>query len=241
MRKIILLSAAVASSLALSACVAPVKYKSLELANGEPVPVARTIAQPTVISTSTVAAIPQETFIIRGTSFALDSDRLLASGRNQLEDVASTMLRSGGSFNIVGYASTEGNDNYNLNLSERRARSVASYLVSRGVPSGSLFSSGAGETTEFGSDLASNRRVQISQLSSGPVQGTVISSTPILGSSVVNGTPVYTNATVTGTPVYTNNVPTYTTSTPTYTTPTYSTGTPVYGNPYNGTPIVVTQ
>lgn len=198
MRKIILSATAVIASLALSACVAPVKYKSLELTDGT----TTTVTQPTVVTTSTVASIPQENFIIRGTSFALDSDRLLAGGRQQLDDVANTMLSYGGSYNITGYASTEGDDNYNLSLSERRARSVAAYLVNRGVPSGSLVPSGAGETTQFGSDLASNRRVQISQLSSGFVGGTVISSTPILSTPTVTGVPILGGTpTLTGVPV----------------------------------------
>lgn len=138
-----------------------------------------TIAQP-VYSTTTVAPVSSN-FIIRGTSFALNSDNLLSSGRSQLNTVAQTMLSQGGTYNITGYASTEGDAGYNQSLSERRARSVAAYLVGKGVPSSSLNSSGAGETTQFGSDLASNRRVQISQAGGSFSTGSyeVISSTPI--------------------------------------------------------------
>ncbi|MGB0843130.1 MAG: OmpA family protein [Alphaproteobacteria bacterium] len=218
MRNILKISAALVATVALSACVAPVQYQSLDTVDTTAVnTVNTTIAQPQVVTTSTVATVPYENFVIRGTSFALDSDRLLSSGRFQLDDVANTMLSTGGSFNVTGYASTEGDNNYNLGLSERRARAVAAYLTGRGVPSSSLISTGAGETTQFGSDLASNRRVEISQLSTGSLGGTVISSTPIIGSPVVNSVPYYQGTPIVGSPVV-NNTPYY-----------------------QGTPIVVTQ
>lgn len=67
---------------------------------------------------------------------------------------------------VVGHTDSTGSDSYNQQLSERRARNVADYMVGRGVNSGRMFSIGQGETqprasndTEAGRQL--NRRVEI--------------------------------------------------------------------------------
>jgi OOP family OmpA-OmpF porin len=70
---------------------------------------------------------------------------------------------------IAAHTDSEGADAYNQSLSEARAAAVADYLVGIGVPSGSLVSSGYGESrpvapndTEAG--RAANRRVEITIL-----------------------------------------------------------------------------
>lgn len=67
---------------------------------------------------------------------------------------------------IVGHTDSTGPADYNQRLSERRAESVADYLVSQGVPRSRLRTEGRGETeprdtnaTEAGRQL--NRRVDI--------------------------------------------------------------------------------
>jgi outer membrane protein OmpA-like peptidoglycan-associated protein len=67
---------------------------------------------------------------------------------------------------VVGHTDSTGSEAYNQVLSERRARNVSDYLVSRGVSSGRMFSIGQGESqpresndTEAGRQL--NRRVEI--------------------------------------------------------------------------------
>ena len=67
---------------------------------------------------------------------------------------------------VVGHTDSVGSDAYNQSLSERRARAVMDYLVSRGVPATRLRSEGRGEreprdsnTTEAGRQL--NRRVEV--------------------------------------------------------------------------------
>ncbi len=67
---------------------------------------------------------------------------------------------------IVGHTDNVGSDAYNQRLSEQRARAVADYLISRGVPASRLRTEGRGEreprasnATEAGRQL--NRRVEI--------------------------------------------------------------------------------
>lgn len=67
---------------------------------------------------------------------------------------------------IAGHTDNIGNKSYNINLSGNRAKSVAAYLVSKGIPASSITSEGfgsavpvAGNDTEEG--RAMNRRVEL--------------------------------------------------------------------------------
>jgi outer membrane protein OmpA-like peptidoglycan-associated protein len=67
---------------------------------------------------------------------------------------------------VVGHADSTGADAYNQSLSERRASSVAGYLVSRGVQQERLFVAGRGETQPIADNAteqgrARNRRVEV--------------------------------------------------------------------------------
>lgn len=68
--------------------------------------------------------------------------------------------------NIVGYTDSTGNASYNQQLSEQRAQSVGSYLISRGVPANRVYTSGQGQRNPIASNAtpqgrAMNRRVVI--------------------------------------------------------------------------------
>ncbi|WP_412049181.1 MULTISPECIES: OmpA family protein [unclassified Hoeflea] len=67
---------------------------------------------------------------------------------------------------VAGHTDSTGSDSYNLTLSQQRAQSVASYLISQGNNSQRFYTQGFGESrpvadnsTEFG--RAANRRVEI--------------------------------------------------------------------------------
>lgn len=67
---------------------------------------------------------------------------------------------------IIGHADATGPDGYNQALSERRAASVADYLVHRGVLPGRLYVAGRGEGDPIASNAtdagrAQNRRVEV--------------------------------------------------------------------------------
>ncbi|MFZ2315907.1 MAG: OmpA family protein [Gammaproteobacteria bacterium] len=68
--------------------------------------------------------------------------------------------------NITGYTDSTGNPSYNQQLSEQRAQSVGSYLISRGVPANRIYTNGFGQRNPVASNAtpqgkAMNRRVVI--------------------------------------------------------------------------------
>jgi outer membrane protein OmpA-like peptidoglycan-associated protein len=67
---------------------------------------------------------------------------------------------------VYGYTDSSGDDNYNLNLSQRRAVSVATVLANQGVDQRRFFIQGRGEADPIASNAtedgrAQNRRVEI--------------------------------------------------------------------------------
>ncbi len=68
----------------------------------------------------------------------------------------------GAAFSIEGYTDATGTDQYNLNLSERRAASVVAYLNQLGVDKSVLEPKGFGESEPLGGDPLNpeNRRVE---------------------------------------------------------------------------------
>ena len=68
---------------------------------------------------------------------------------------------------VIGHTDSTGAASYNMDLSQKRANSVASYLISQQVDSARLSSNGAGETQPVASNdtnegRALNRRVELS-------------------------------------------------------------------------------
>jgi hypothetical protein len=105
--------------------------------------------------------------VIHGINFDFDS----ATIRPESEAVLARLfdgLRSApnGSIVIEGHTSSEGSDEYNLRLSERRAQAVVASLVERGIPASRLAAVGIGERRPIaGNDDESgrslNRRVEV--------------------------------------------------------------------------------
>jgi len=100
-------------------------------------------------------------------TFAVDSTTVSPAMRAVLDDVAQSMITYPNSLvDVMGHTDSTGSETYNLDLSRRRAESVANYLVSRGVSRARLETVGYGEqypvadnTTEAG--RSQNRRVEI--------------------------------------------------------------------------------
>lgn len=100
-------------------------------------------------------------------TFAVDSTTISPSFRAALDEVAASLQKYPNSLvDVMGHTDSTGSDSYNLDLSRRRAESVATYLASRGVSRARLATVGYGEqypradnSTEQGRAL--NRRVEI--------------------------------------------------------------------------------
>ncbi|MEM9569928.1 MAG: OmpA family protein [Pseudomonadota bacterium] len=102
-----------------------------------------------------------------GITFDVNSAAIKGDFYGPLDEVSTTLIEyPSTAVDVVGHASSDGPDDYNQALSERRANSVQSYLVNSGVQSVRLQAFGMGETqpvadnsTEAG--RIANRRVEI--------------------------------------------------------------------------------
>jgi outer membrane protein OmpA-like peptidoglycan-associated protein/opacity protein-like surface antigen len=99
--------------------------------------------------------------------FGWDEDDLTDRARQTLNEVAQNYRATGqAAVTLAGHADRSGSAGYNVGLSQRRANAVRDYLVSLGVPGGSITSQAFGETrpaveTADGVREPDNRRVEI--------------------------------------------------------------------------------
>lgn len=99
--------------------------------------------------------------------FAVDSAEVSSGIRSDLRVLADNLGRyERSNVQIIGHTDSDGTAAYNQQLSERRARSVASVLTGYGVPSSRLTAIGRGEDQPVADNLtqagkAQNRRVDI--------------------------------------------------------------------------------
>jgi len=102
-----------------------------------------------------------------GITFDVNSASIKSDFYGPLDEVGTTLLEyPKTAIDVVGHASSDGDDAYNQSLSERRASSVSSYLVNSGVQSVRLNAFGLGETQPIADNStqagrAANRRVEI--------------------------------------------------------------------------------
>ncbi|HZI51256.1 MAG TPA: OmpA family protein [Terriglobia bacterium] len=101
-------------------------------------------------------------------TFRVNSSTLDNAAKSTLDGVASQVssLQSGFMVEIQGFASSEGDENYNVTLSERRAEAVQRYLVSKGVPLFRVSIVGLGTDKPVGDNKTrdgrqQNRRVEV--------------------------------------------------------------------------------
>ena len=101
--------------------------------------------------------------------FDFDKATIKSGELAKLDNIATAAEKNGGSYSIsaVGHADRAGPENYNQDLSKRRAKAIKDALVERGLSSGAITIEGKGETqplekTADGVADAENRRVQVS-------------------------------------------------------------------------------
>lgn len=99
--------------------------------------------------------------------FASGKHELLQAAKLKLDQVAEVLLAERDAEMIVeGHTDSQGSDSSNMALSQKRADSVRSYLVSQGIASDRLKAVGKGESNPIASNdnaegRANNRRVEI--------------------------------------------------------------------------------
>ncbi|MEO0443171.1 MAG: OmpA family protein [Pseudomonadota bacterium] len=100
-------------------------------------------------------------------TFAVDQSTLNTSIYRTLNSVAKVLFEyQDTALQVAGHTDSSGSDSYNQNLSERRAQSVANYLLSKNIPANRLVAVGYGETRPITSNAsavgrAENRRVEL--------------------------------------------------------------------------------
>lgn len=112
----------------------------------------------------------QGSITLEGVNFELNSDRLTQGSRGVLDGIAADLKKYPRlTIELQGHTDSSGSDRYNLELSQKRAESVRSYLIEQGVSSSQLTAKGYGESQPVANNTtaegrAANRRVVMSVL-----------------------------------------------------------------------------
>jgi len=99
--------------------------------------------------------------------FRSDESTLMSGAQSRLDQVASALMASHDRNVVVeGFTDSQGTDQYNLDLSQRRANAVRDYIVQRGYDAGRIQAHGIGEGRPIADNAtaegrANNRRVEI--------------------------------------------------------------------------------
>jgi outer membrane protein OmpA-like peptidoglycan-associated protein len=101
-----------------------------------------------------------------GVLFRSNDSTLLPAAQVKLNEVADALVAKNRTVVVEGYTDSKGSMSTNMSLSQRRADSVRSYLVSRGFPDGMITARGLGPDRPIAENTstegrANNRRVEI--------------------------------------------------------------------------------
>lgn len=100
---------------------------------------------PVTMNNSSTGMVTDETAIMKGIEFDLNSDRILPSNTPILNNAINYINSSNNAFKVIGGTDTRGTEEYNQELSERRASSVKDYLIENGADKNKLEALGKGE------------------------------------------------------------------------------------------------
>ncbi len=102
-----------------------------------------------------------------GVTFAVDSSTISPTFQGTLDQIANSLTQYPDSLiDVMGHTDSTGSDQYNLELSKRRADAVGNYLIMRGVSNARVETIGYGEQYPVADNStpegrARNRRVEI--------------------------------------------------------------------------------
>jgi len=131
-----------------------------------------------VLKAREVATTVEEVVVLQAVNFKLDSDELEPASMALLDEVAANLLKHQEihRVEVQGHTSSEGSDEYNLDLSQRRMESVVDYLSTKGLERDRLEPVGYGESCPLSSNdtdqgRSQNRRVQFIVIDPPPTDG----------------------------------------------------------------------
>jgi outer membrane protein OmpA-like peptidoglycan-associated protein len=118
---------------------------------------------PATVKAPEPQAPQSEVITLRGVLFAYNSSELTPTAENQLLELMAKLKNTDvTSIKVIGHTDSNGSDAYNQKLSERRASSVAAFLLNQGLAPDKLTSQGMGESQPVAEDgRAQNRRVEL--------------------------------------------------------------------------------
>ncbi len=102
--------------------------------------------------------------------FVFATDKLIDESLGELNQLVATLNNNPKmKIEIGGHTDSKGSDEYNLNLSGRRAKAVVNYLIEKGISENRLTSKGYGKTKPIASNdteegQQQNRRVEFKVL-----------------------------------------------------------------------------
>ena len=102
-----------------------------------------------------------------GLLFGFDSDQLMPAATDNLRSFAASLKKYPNTRTlIVGHTDSQGTAEYNMDLSDRRARSAASFITGEGVDPARISTAGRGETEPIATNSSDdgrrqNRRVEV--------------------------------------------------------------------------------
>ncbi len=119
------------------------------------------------IASSEAASLRREQDILTATFkgeafFDTDSYTVKPGGHSELTRVSRVLNKyPQTTIQVAGHTDSRGDENYNQQLSEKRANAVRNVLIQNGVSDGRIRAIGYGESMPVSSDFAQNRRVEI--------------------------------------------------------------------------------
>ena len=118
-----------------------------------------------------ISPIPNDDMLIPGIEYEQDQATLTAKAKEVLDNLANFLLLNNNlKVEISSHTDERGEEDYNLKLSQDRARNCVDYLISKGVPADRLVASGYGESkplvphAETEEDHQKNRRTVLRTL-----------------------------------------------------------------------------
>lgn len=121
---------------------------------------ADSLAQKPQVVVETTMVVETETYL-PPVQFLFNSDEISKTSVASIYETAGIMINNPDkTYKVVGYASNEGSEEYNLELSKRRAEAVANALIDFGVNPEQLVVQGGGISNEY-PDASLNRVVVI--------------------------------------------------------------------------------
>lgn len=118
--------------------------------------------------------IIEQTIVLRAVNFVYDGSELTGPAKQTLDEVAAALAAQPLlNLEVGGHTDSTGSTQYNQKLSQRRADSVKTYLVGKGIATGRVTAKGYGESTPISSNdspegRADNRRVEFKLLDKPP-------------------------------------------------------------------------